>query len=41
MRKLFTSLKRAGVGYIFLEHINLRKYIKERLFAYLKKTTRS
>jgi DNA repair photolyase len=34
---LFATLKNAGVSYIYLEHINLRKYIKDRLFEYLKK----
>lgn len=35
--KLFKTLRDTGVSYIYLEHINLRKYIKERLFAYLKR----
>lgn len=37
MKRLFQSLKNAGVDYIFLEHLNLRPYIRERLFGYLKK----
>jgi DNA repair photolyase len=37
MENLLKQLKDAGVGYIYLEHINLSSYIKERLFKYLKK----
>lgn len=36
MEELLRQLKAAGVGYIYLEHINLSKYIRDRLFDYLK-----
>lgn len=37
MEKLLRELKKAGVSYIYLEHINLSRYIRERLFKYLEK----
>lgn len=37
MESLLQQLKDSGVSYIYLEHINLSNYIKERLFKYLKK----
>ena len=37
MEDLLKQLKEAGVSYIYLEHINLSPYIKDRLFNYLKK----
>jgi DNA repair photolyase len=37
MRQLFFKIKEAGVHYIYLEHLNLRTYIKDRLYGYLKK----
>jgi len=35
--KLLTQLKKAGVGFIYLEHINMSPYIRDRLFAELSK----
>lgn len=37
MENLFSELKQSGVGYIYLEHINLSKYIRDRLFTHLRK----
>lgn len=37
IRNLLKELKASGVGFIYLEHINLSPYIRERLFRYLKK----
>ena len=37
MENLLWELKRVGVSYIYLEHINLSKYIRDRLFGYLAK----
>lgn len=37
MENLLRQLKDSGVSYIYLEHINLKNYIKERLFSFLKK----
>jgi DNA repair photolyase len=37
MEKLLRELKQAGVSYIYLEHLNLSKYIRDRLYIYLKK----
>lgn len=37
MENLLKQLKEAGVSYIYMEHINLSRYIKERLFKYLKR----
>jgi DNA repair photolyase len=36
LQKLFNQLKQSGVSYIYLEHINLSKYIRDRLYSYLK-----
>lgn len=35
LRTLLNQLKNAGVSYIYLEHINLSRYIRERLFKHL------
>ena len=37
MKLLLTELKKTGVSYIYLEHLNLSKYIRDRLYKYLKK----
>jgi len=37
LEELFKQLKKAGVSYIYLEHLNLSNQIKERLFKFLKK----
>jgi len=37
LKQLLTELKKTGVSYIYLEHINLSRYIKDRLYKYLKK----
>lgn len=37
LEKLLRKLKNTGVSYIYLEHINLSRYIRERLFTYLAK----
>lgn len=37
LEKLLNALKEAKVSYIYLEHINLSPYIRDRLFEYLKK----
>ena len=37
LEKLFKQLKKVGVNYIYLEHLNLSNQIKERLFKFLKK----
>lgn len=37
MEELLLQLKKAGVSYIYIEHINLSKYIRDRLYEYLKK----
>lgn len=37
LKQLLTELKQSGVNYIYLEHINLSRYIKDRLYKYLKK----
>lgn len=37
LEKLFEKLAKTDVDEIWIEHINLSKYIKERLFSYLKK----
>lgn len=37
LKQLLTALKQSGVSYIYLEHINLSRYIKDRLYKYLKK----
>lgn len=34
---LLNSLKQAGVAYIFIEHLNLKPYIADRLLTYIKK----
>ena len=34
---LFKSLKEAGVSYLYIEHLNLTPYIRDRLFEYLEK----
>lgn len=36
MKKLLELLKKVGVSFIYLEHINLSPYIRDRLFGYLK-----
>lgn len=37
MTKLLKAIKESGVSFIYLEHINLSDYIRDRLFAYLQK----
>ncbi len=37
MERLLKQLKETGVRYIYLEHINLSLYIRNRLFEYLKR----
>jgi len=36
MEKLLSQLKKTGVSYIYQEHINLSKYIRDRLYKYLR-----
>ncbi|OGV96096.1 hypothetical protein A2W24_00975 [Microgenomates group bacterium RBG_16_45_19] len=36
LKLLFSLLKAAGVSYIFVEHLNLKPYIAERLLTYVK-----
>jgi len=40
LEDLFNQLKQTGVSYIYLEHINLSKYIRDRLYKYLKNKPR-
>lgn len=35
LKKLLQAIKNTGVSYIYLEHINLNPYIRDRLFTYL------
>jgi len=37
LKELLSKIKKAGAGYIYLEHLNLSKYIRDRLFKYLEK----
>lgn len=37
LEQLLQQLKETGVEYIYLEHLNLRPYIRDRLFTYLAK----
>lgn len=37
MESLLRDLKKTGVSFIYLEHINLSPYIRDRLFKYVKK----
>lgn len=37
LAKLLTAIKNTGVGYIYLEHLNLSPYIRDRLLPFLVK----